>query len=190
MFVFVTVVLALVEDRKRALSFDDRTSSPFVFQRGFAECDERVRYDCATDASAGFRCSADELFTKQTNRFPLRRFVFLSSSTTDNMRLEHYQRSMDRTSEHLAHVQHDMDEIDRGFCGRLCCPSNSSGQKSKRKALPLDQKKSKDSRTIAAPDSIYSDARLKKLDSNLQQLQEFNRLMDKEIHSQLETLVR
>ena len=65
-----------------------------------------------------------------------------------------------------------------------------SSQKSKRKALPLHRKKSKDSRTVAEPDSIYSDARLQKLDSNLQQLQEFNRLMDKEIHSQLETLVR
>jgi hypothetical protein len=94
--------------------------------------------------------------------------------------LERCQTTMDKSSKHLKDVEREMDELQRGFCIRLCCPSKSKKSqedKLNENSIPIEQ------------DFIYSNDQFQNLDENLQRLQYFNKLIDNEMQDQLQTLV-
>lgn len=91
---------------------------------------------------------------------------------------------MDKSSQHLRDVEQEMNEIERGFCMRLCCTSKTKKSKSK------NVWKSKEDLFELEHDPIYSNNQLQNLDENLQKLQFFNRLIDEELREQIQTLVR
>ncbi|CAF1406229.1 unnamed protein product [Adineta ricciae] len=37
--------------------------------------------------------------------------------------IDRFQTNMDKSSRHLEEIEHEMDELQKGFCIRLCCPS-------------------------------------------------------------------
>jgi chromosome segregation ATPase len=93
---------------------------------------------------------------------------------------------MDKSSKHLKDVEQEINELEKGFCMRLCCSSKTK----KRKSKNLLRNKSEENLTEIEQDSNYSNDQLKNLDANLRKLQDFNTLIDKEIQSQIQTLVR
>ena len=101
---------------------------------------------------------------------------------------------MDKSSQHLEDVEREIDELQRGFCVRLCCPvktSHRSLKKSRSKDVPLMRNQS----SLNAAENDDDDPvepngndPLRTLDENLQRMQYVNRLIETEI--QLQTLVR
>lgn len=111
---------------------------------------------------------------------------FRRSSNSFRFVSERLHQTFDRTDEHLENVEKQIEEIHRSFCCQLCCSSKSTRRKS-----PID-KKSKEkvrSRFVAEENPILTNENLRMIDENLQKLQHFNRLIDEEIHDQIETLV-
>jgi hypothetical protein len=97
---------------------------------------------------------------------------------------------MDKSSQHLKDVEREIDELEKGFCMRLCCSSKSKKSKSKNLSLKKsEENKSNENFIPAEQDSIYSNQQFRNLDENLQKLQYFNTLIDHEIQDQLQTLV-
>ena len=97
---------------------------------------------------------------------------------------------MDKSSKHLKDVEHEIDELEKGFCIRLCCPSKSKKSKSKNVSFKKsEENKSNENLIQIEQDPIYSNQQFQNLDENLQKLQYFNNLIDNEIQDQLQTLV-
>ena len=97
---------------------------------------------------------------------------------------------MDKSSRHLKDVEREIDELEKGFCMRLCCPSKSKKTKSKSFSVRnIEENKSNQNDIQIEQDPIYSNQQFQNLDENLQKLQYFNTLIDNEIQDQLQTLV-
>jgi hypothetical protein len=97
---------------------------------------------------------------------------------------------MDKSSQHLKEVEHEIDQLERGFCMRLCCSSKSKKSKSKNISLrQSEERKSNEHFIEIEHDPFYTNEQFQDLNQNLQQLQYFNTLIDQEIHDQLQTLV-
>lgn len=97
---------------------------------------------------------------------------------------------MDQSTKHLKDVEREMDELEKGFCMRLCCPSKSKKSKSKNLSVKnSEENKSNETDIQIEQDPIYSNQQFQNLDQNLQKLQYFNTLIDHEIQDQLQTLV-
>lgn len=95
---------------------------------------------------------------------------------------------MDKSSKHLKDVEEEIKEIEQGFCMRLCC--SAKNKKVKSKNIDKTQRDDEgDSAFSVEHDSIYTNNQLDNLDANLQKLQYFNRLIDREFENQIETLV-
>jgi chromosome segregation ATPase len=92
---------------------------------------------------------------------------------------------MDKSSKHLKDVEHEINELEKGFCMRLCCSSKTKKKKSKN----FLKNKCEENLVDIEHDSSYSNDQLKNLDANLRKLQDFNVLIDKEIQNQIQTLV-
>lgn len=90
---------------------------------------------------------------------------------------------MDKSSRHLHEIEREMDDLQRGFCVRLCCPSKARKTPSRRASVREGNDRPFDGRTT------YSNERFRTLDENLQRLQHFNTLIENELHDQLQTLV-
>ena len=106
--------------------------------------------------------------------------------------LEQCQTQMDKSSKHLADVEREVNELEKGFCIRLCCPSkysHHSSKKAKSKSSPLIKNKSNENSIPIENDPIYSNDQLRNLDENLQRMQYLNTLINTEIQDQLQTLV-
>ncbi len=104
--------------------------------------------------------------------------------------LERCQTTMDKSSKHLKDVEREMDELQRSFCIRLCCPSKSKKSKSRNSFLNKSQEDKLNENSIPIEqDFIYSNDQFQNLDENLQRLQYFNKLIDNEMQDQLQTLV-
>ncbi|CAF3617934.1 unnamed protein product [Rotaria sordida] len=111
-------------------------------------------------------------------------------NTLQTKQIEQCQTTMDKSSKHLKDVEHEIDELQRNFCIRLCCPSKSKKFKSKNSSLIKSQEnKSNENLVHIAQDRIYSNDQLQNVDENLQRLQYFNTLIDNEIQDQIQTLV-
>ena len=93
---------------------------------------------------------------------------------------------MDKSGQHLKDVDQQIDQIEKGFCMRLCC---SSKKRKKRKSKNNFIQKSEEKSFVGENDPIYSNNQLKNLDESLQKLQYFNHLIDYEIQDQIQTLV-
>ena len=97
---------------------------------------------------------------------------------------------MDKSSQHLKDVEQEMEELEKGFCARLCCASKSKKTKSRRSSMIHSKEEKSDEEFIPTEqDLTYSNDQFRNLDENLQRLQYFNRLIDHEIQDQLQTLV-
>jgi len=92
---------------------------------------------------------------------------------------------MDKSSKHLKDVEHEINELEKGFCMRSCCSSKTK----KRKSKIFLRNKSEENLIDPEYESSYSNDQLKNLDANLRKLQDFNVLIDKEIQDQIQTLV-
>ena len=92
---------------------------------------------------------------------------------------------MDKSSKHLNDVEHEINEIEKGFCIRLCCSSKTKKRKSKQILRKISEENLRD----IEYHSIYSNDQLKNLDQNLQKLEFFNHLIDQELQDQIQTLV-
>lgn len=99
---------------------------------------------------------------------------------------ERLHQTFDRTDEHLENVEKQIEEIHRSFCCQLCCSAKSTRRKS-----PIEKKSKEKVRSsfVAEENPILTNENLRMIDENLQKLQHFNRLIDEEIHDQIETLV-
>ena len=101
--------------------------------------------------------------------------------------LEQCQTTMEKSSKHLKDVEEEIKELEHGFCMRLCCSSKNKKNKAKN---PFKIQTEEESAFSIEHDPIYSNNQLENLDANLQKLQYFNRLIDRELEDQIETLVR
>ncbi|CAF3322255.1 unnamed protein product [Rotaria sp. Silwood2] len=111
-------------------------------------------------------------------------------NTLQTKQIEQCQTKMDKSSKHLKDVEHEIDELQRSFCIRLCCSSKSKKSKSKNSSLNKAQEnKSNENLIHIEQDPIYSNDQFQKFDENLQRLQYFNTLIDNEIQDQIQTLV-
>ncbi len=99
--------------------------------------------------------------------------------------LEQCQTKMDKSSKHLKDVEHEINELEKGFCMRLCCSSKTK----KRKSKNFLRNTSEENLIDLEYESSYSNDQLRNLDANLRKLQDFNVLIDKEIQDQIQTLV-
>ncbi|CAF3469973.1 unnamed protein product [Rotaria sp. Silwood1] len=110
-------------------------------------------------------------------------------NTLQTKQIEQCQTTMDKSSKHLKDVEHEIDELQRSFCIRLCCPSKTKKSKSRNSSLNKIQKnKSNENLVHIEQDPIYSNEQFQNFDENLQHLQYFNTLIDNEIQDQIQTL--
>ncbi|CAF1286479.1 unnamed protein product [Adineta ricciae] len=103
--------------------------------------------------------------------------------------IDRFQTNMDKSSRHLEEIEHEMDELQKGFCIRLCCPSKCG--KSKSKSSTSEKVDDYHSNKYVIPieqNLIYSNDKFQSLDEHLQRLQYFNTLIDHELQDQLQAL--
>jgi len=101
--------------------------------------------------------------------------------------LEDCQTTIDKSTRHLEEIDEEINEVDKGFCLRLCC---SKRKKNKQAKEILPKKSSEEKIFEIENNSVYSNAQLRNLDENLQKLQFFNHLIDQQIQQQNQTIVR
>ena len=107
------------------------------------------------------------------------------------MVLDRFQTNIDKSSRHLEEIEHEMNELQKGFCIRLCCPSKCGKSKSKSSTSEkVDDYHSDKSVIPIEQNLIYSNDKFQSLDENLQRLQYFNTLIDHELQDQLQALVK
>ncbi|UJR38407.1 hypothetical protein I4U23_031076 [Adineta vaga] len=110
-------------------------------------------------------------------------------NTLQTKQIDRCQTNMDKSSKHLKDIEREMDELQEGFCIRLCCSSKSKKHKSRTvSADKTEEYKSNENFIPIERKFAYSNDQFQNLDENLQRLQYFNTLIDNELQDQLQTL--
>ncbi|CAF4563721.1 unnamed protein product [Rotaria socialis] len=110
-------------------------------------------------------------------------------NTLQTKQIERCQTTIDKSSKRLQDVEHEIDELEKNFCIRLCCSSKSKKSSSKKSSINKSRR-NKSNSTIGhiEQDVIRRNDGFQNLDENLQRLQHFNILIDHEIQDQFQIL--
>ncbi|CAF3865821.1 unnamed protein product [Rotaria magnacalcarata] len=124
----------------------------------------------------------------------IQRSQLLASRTNHINRLqtkqiERCQTTIDKSSKHLQDVEHEIDELEKNFCIRLCCSSKSKKSSSKKSSINKSRRNKPNSNLVhIEQDVIHRNDGFQNLDENLQRLQHFNTLIEHEIQNQFQIL--